>query len=435
MKTRASHSLLLTSLVLAAAAVVAGCDSGSDSTSSTQTTSTQSGGAGGSAGSGGTTGGSGGQGGGVGGANLACADDASLTEAEKSLIFMPADSWMEVPNSHFIDFCPAHEPEGAHTVSGCAAIINAWGGGVWDPVHKKMILWGGGHNDYWGNEVYGFSPQTFQWELLVPGTPVPTIDDLSEPMPDGSPDSRHTYDGLAYLTTENRLFAYGGALAPDGSSSVLTWALDLDQKAWSQLDAGQTLPPNPNGYYWMGTAYDEAGHQVWMRNESGVYVYDIAADTWERLIDAGFPPLWPDWAQSAYRRGVFDPKRKLFFTLGGKHSDGKPDFFAFDTVSKQPVYDVWQTTDGDEIAGGHAPGADHDPTADAIVAWAGGSAWALDLATKQWTQKSGAGAPAAQVENGTYGRFRYLSRYNVFILVNKPDENVYFYKHTGGCGR
>ena len=35
---------------------------------------------------------------------------------------------------------------------------------------------------------------------------------------------------------------------------------------------------------------------------------------------------------------------------------------------------------------------------------------------------------------GTYGRWRYIPRVNAFILVNDVDENVYFYKHTGGCG-
>ncbi|MDI1450127.1 hypothetical protein [Polyangium sp. 6x1] len=31
-------------------------------------------------------------------------------------------------------------------------------------------------------------------------------------------------------------------------------------------------------------------------------------------------------------------------------------------------------------------------------------------------------------------RFRYIAQYNVFVLVNRADENVFFYKHTAGCG-
>jgi hypothetical protein len=429
----------LAALFLAGA--LGGCDGDSATTDSASNTagSTATAGTAGSAGAASGAAGTAGSGAAAGTAgtapvNLECSDDPSLTAQERQLIEMPADSWLEAPSSHFIDFCPANEPPGSHTVQGCGAIITAWGGGAWDPIHKKMILWGGGHNDYWGNEVYGFSTQSFKWELLVPGSPIGSVDEISEPMPDGTPDSRHTYDGLVYLTAENRLFAFGGATAPNGYSSILTWALDIDKKSWEQLDPKQTLPSNPDGYYWMGSDYDQEGHRVFMRNEDGVFVYDLAKNDWTRLIDAGFPPLYPDWSNSNYRRGVFDPKRKIFFTLGGKNGAGKPDFFAYDTVANKPVYDQWVTAGGDDIAGGHAPGADYDPVADAIVAWSGGPARVLDLATKQWSTRSGAGAPAKAVENGTYGRFRYIRQYNVFVLVNEPDENVFFYKHTAGCG-
>ena len=42
--------------------------------------------------------------------------------------------------------------------------------------------------------------------------------------------------------------------------------------------------------------------------------------------------------------------------------------------------------------------------------------------------------PTSETSGGTYGRWRYVDAYNVFILVNSVDENVYFYKHTPGCG-
>jgi hypothetical protein len=365
---------------------------------------------------------------------LGCFNDLSLTAHEQDLIDLPADTWLEVPNTHFADTCKLHEPMGAHAVGGCSQIINAWGGGAWDPNHSKMIVWGGGSTNYWGNEVYAFSARTFAWELLVPGSPVASAESIAEPMADGKPASRATYDGLSFLTESNRLFAFGGAISSSGGAA-LTWELDVEKKTWAQVDPGHTLPADVNGQVWMGSAYDEAGHRVFMRNESGVYVYDIVADAWTRLIDAGYPPLYPNWSLDAYRRGIFDSKRKLFFTMGGKTGDGKPDFFAWDTVTNKPVYDAWVTTGGDDVASAGSPGADYDSAADAIVAWSGGAARVLDPTTKHWSTKSAVGAPPLPVTQGTYGRFRYVSRYNVFVLVNRWDQNVYFYKHTTGCGR
>lgn len=65
------------------------------------------------------------------------------------------------------------------------------------------------------------------------------------------------------------------------------------------------------------------------------------------------------------------------------------------------------------------------------MAWKGGAPYVLDLATKTWSTKSGQGAPASPTGTGTYGRLRYISKYNVFILVNSPNE-VFFYKNSGG---
>lgn len=58
----------------------------------------------------------------------------------------------------------------------------------------------------------------------------------------------------------------------------------------------------------------------------------------------------------------------------------------------------------------------------------------MDSATRHWRRGSARGAPPQAVGNGTYGRFRYIPHLNVFILVNKPEEDVHFYKLTAGCG-
>ena len=78
---------------------------------------------------------------------------------------------------------------------------------------------------------------------------------------------------------------------------------------------------------------------------------------------------------------------------------------------------------------------DYDPTADALVGWVGAGPWVLDLNTKAWSQKSSAGAPTTPVSRGTYGRWRYVPRLNVFVLINGVDDPVAFYKHTPRCGQ
>jgi hypothetical protein len=72
----------------------------------------------------------------------------------------------------------------------------------------------------------------------------------------------------------------------------------------------------------------------------------------------------------------------------------------------------------------------YDPVADRIVAWHGGSeVWALDMDTGAWTQVAANAGPASSSQvNGTFGRWGYVERYNLFVLVNSIDENAWVFR-------
>ena len=38
--------------------------------------------------------------------------------------------------------------------NNCRMVIGAWSSGVADTVQDKLFIWGGGHVDYGGNEIY-----------------------------------------------------------------------------------------------------------------------------------------------------------------------------------------------------------------------------------------------------------------------------------------
>src|SRR5215469_17540699 len=52
--------------------------------------------------------------------------------------------------------CPGGGPP-AETIAGSngvSSVTGAWGGGIYNSVDKQIVVWGGGHNNYYGNEVY-----------------------------------------------------------------------------------------------------------------------------------------------------------------------------------------------------------------------------------------------------------------------------------------
>ncbi|MFN0246043.1 MAG: hypothetical protein ACKV2T_03995 [Kofleriaceae bacterium] len=363
--------------------------------------------------------------------DLSCLSTADHTATERRVLEMPADSWMQLADSALDPWCRTRGlPEnGEPTAYRCGGVVTAWGGGAFDSSLRQLILFGGGHNDYAGNEVYGFDMASGAWQLLVPPTPMALVRASVDEYADGTPVSRHSYDNFAYMPDRAQLLVFGGSRYQDGSTTNVTWTLDSGGLAWTKKSKFEL-----GGLFYTGSDYDEATGRVFMRSEDGLFTYDVAGDQWSRVLDFGYPPYYPTFSTSNARRGVVVPERRLFFMLGGETQAGDLDFLVWDVGAARDATADWATTgdaSGVRVGG---TGADYDRAGDAIVTWSGGGPNILDLRTRVWRRGSGTGAPADQVQNGTYGRWRYVAYLNAFVLVNEPTENVWIYKHTGGCG-
>ena len=370
----------------------------------------------------------------------------SLSENEKKLIAMPADSWMSAPGSSFL---AAKVCADAGGVEGCGAVIDDWSGGAYDAIHTKMLMWGGGHDGYWGNEVYAFSPVTFKWEMLTKSSKVTGDNQSKDPLDDGMPVSRHTYDQIAYIDHADRMWSRGGAIARSGGGSGVTWTLDVGARSWKNMSPTGSPGYSSFGPYAGSSAYDRSSKKVFLKTVENFFSYDYDTNAYAAIFDFGYPPYWPRYMIYGPKRATVDTKRHMFWSLGSG------DYFVYDIAASKAVTNDWITTGGGDfdntptvgtradqqiktgggdIISAGAPGFDYDEKADQMVAWKGGAPYVLDLATKIWTMRSAIGAPPTQVSNGTYGRFRYIAKYNVFILINQPNDEVVFYKNKAGCG-
>ncbi len=110
---------------------------------------------------------------------------------------LAAGHWYEVPNSRMssVDPCPARNCSYSGS-SGQDSVIRSWGGGAYDSQRDRLIVWGGGHSNYAGNELYAFDVNSETWlRLTQPSTSIQQ--DVSH-YSDGKPSSRHTYGDLQY---------------------------------------------------------------------------------------------------------------------------------------------------------------------------------------------------------------------------------------------
>src|SRR5262249_16811852 len=105
----------------------------------------------------------------------------------------------------------------------------------------SLIVWGGGHSDYAGNEVYAFNLATLSWtEVTNPSSTAGG--DNNGVLSDGTPVSRHTYDGMTFISGTNQMFETSGADAPAGRRQ----RLDVRSDAQDLGDRRLAIQPSPH---------------------------------------------------------------------------------------------------------------------------------------------------------------------------------------------
>jgi hypothetical protein len=337
--------------------------------------------------------------------------------------------WYEVPNSHLKDVAPD---------GWSANVIRPWCGGAYDTKRDRLVLFGGGHGDYTGNELYGFDVNLLKWIRLTNPSASPT--NCEDPYADGRPNSRHTYGGVVYLPPPvDRFWTAAGSISRCGNCSGKTWMYNFDaipaESGWSL----QVSSLNGKGIGGCGvaSAYDPVSGCIYHFGNLG---YGSALLKFNpQNLSAPWSVLNSSISGASYIMGDVDPVRRKFVLVGGTaYGDTQPKTWVFDISNPNSVPNQVKlaTTGAREIEGKNAPGVAYDPVSDKIVAWSGGAnVYSLDLDTKVWKKHT----PAAtnnviptnvSASGGTFGRFRYVPSKNVFIAVNNINENVYFYRLT-----
>ncbi len=332
--------------------------------------------------------------------------------------------WVEVPGSRLRDVGPDPSPPGN---TGLDAVTSAWSGAAFDVARGRLLVWGGGHADYAGNELYAFDIGTMAWERVWGPTPNSQIPDLSSPVGetylDGSPAARHTYDGLVYLPPPyDALWEQGGSLTWDGRATWATWQFDLSQGHWTRrADASSGFPTT----YGVNAQYDPLTGRVIWRESDLLSEYDPGSDVWTNRIASG------GWVNDA-TVSALDPSRRLMIFVGkGPFGGRHGDFFAYDI----DTHDFFSpaASGSTAIIDATAPGVAYDPVADRVVAWKGGAdVYTLDLDTWVWRRvppaPTNAVVPGDPTGTGTYGRWQYVPGKDVFVLYSDVDDSVFFYR-------
>lgn len=316
----------------------------------------------------------------------------------------------------------------------CSGIVNTVGldygsgfvAGTW------LVIWGGGHNDYGGNEIYAFGPlesASPAWRRVTD----PTIPAPNNVARSGSnPVSRHTYDTIIYDRVRNRMVSLNApSIYSNGFSNSASDAWDFAARTWS---AGPSISTNGGGINSIEATCGGDDTYAWLwpiGNNQILTRYQFSSDTitqWTKDL-----PGDPTGVKAAYH-----PTKQVL----ARYDSGT--LYALDLRNPATAVQYTVSTTG-AAPGGNNVVLEYDAANDRFVAWAnsgktlytltlpanpyqGGSAW-----TWASTTSAGGATPATQTPNGTFGRFRYLNGDGVntlrgALLMPTDSSPVYFYK-------
>jgi hypothetical protein len=355
------------------------------------------------------------------------ADNTFTTPAQGSGI-PGTTGWFQLSNTQLQNVCPL-DSQGYDFSFLCQNVIRAWSGGIADTKRNRLIMWGGGHTDYYGNEVYSLNLSDLSLTRL--NNPSPIAGPVQNPtcietLSDNTPNSRHTYSGMTYIAHADKMFIYGGSLAcAPGHGGNDTWTLDLPTMKWTRMDPTGAAPV---GDQLAAVAdYNPNDQMVYLLDRVDLFRYNLSTNSYTDLGGATI---------SVYMNGVIDPKRNLFVLMGMDDNFANFVVQAIDLKSGSTFARQTWTTTGCNLSQADYPGMAYDPVQDRIVVYpgSGNTVWVFNPDTKTCTQQSFSGGPPTNSARGVNGRFRYFPSQGVFAYVGDWDQNAFTLRMTGGSG-
>jgi hypothetical protein len=361
--------------------------------------------------------------------------------AQNALDTLPAGEWYEVPNSAVRNVIYAY-PSGVHYGATSNMRFLTESGGSYDTVRNRMVVWGGGHGDYAGNELYAFDIATLSWSRI--NDPSPRFDDSGSIEPSGyypdasgnpdpqQPRSRHSYWYQLYVPVIDRYCSYGNVFSyPNSRTSRNVDCFDFATKSWQRKNDAITTGGLSTAVYDPATRHVWVHGTHWSSTEGFLGEWDPVTDTATKRSNA------PSGAKQGSAPAL-DTRRHQLAVLG---------------IGELRVFDLNQSgmiaAQLKNVSGATAilqmsrGGFAYDPDNDRYVAWSGDIGGAprdiYVIAPETWVSTKvtlgGASAPVAPASfstggsNGVYGRLAYIPTKKAFILINnRLDDKVFFFK-------
>lgn len=130
----------------------------------------------------------------------------------------PLHEWVQVNLNSFYDvpIPTANLPTAPNSLGNRGSVIYAWSSFAFDERRGWLVLYGGGHANYYGDELYIWKGDSGLWERGSLPSKVDFNDAAAVIISKDAPQSSHTYSNNVYLPVNDMFCTYGGAATPSG---------------------------------------------------------------------------------------------------------------------------------------------------------------------------------------------------------------------------
>jgi len=369
-------------------------------------------------------------------------------------------------------------------------VITAWGSMTWDPNRRHLIIWGGGHANYAGNDVYRFDAADVRWHRAsLPSAVHAPFHDRRFFAVDGplnAPTSSHTYDNQEFLPLADRFITFGGASYNTGAPFILADGVTkTGPYLWDPSRAGANMVGGTTGSHVNPAIFPNViGARMWV-NRNAVAVKGIGASrpgsfvngTTAYVVEQGVESILvsespttggdlfryriPDVDDSSLDRwdligpglksysdqgaGAYDPVRRVYLRTAKMGTSYGIVMWNVATPgpANNPIKFVPPNFNGQFVLT-RLHGMDFDPRRSVFVLWNGdGRIWHLrppasgpPFTATGWSVApapvSGANVPALTGTTGVLGKWKYLRSHDVMLgLGNGFEGEVWVYKPAG----
>ncbi|MBN7798708.1 Ig-like domain-containing protein [Parahaliea mediterranea] len=425
--------------------------------------------------------------------SLARAASTTANAVSESLLdvvaAMPEGSWRKLNENLFSDvWSPAAlRPLNKRSNPRPEKIIVAWSSFAWDFLGGRLFLYGGGHANYSGNDVYFWRAATRRWERASLPSEIVQDDFGNWRAIDGvfnAPSSAHTYDNSVFLPVSGQFLTYGGAAynnggafmyQPDANTERPTGPYVFDPakadgdkvggttgshvqrngpypeigggEMWSNRDIYGNIagnPPLPTNFVQGTTATTiEAGRDVvYVMARSGGTARQLYKHTIHDIND----PSRDTWEQVGRYFNGFNQQGGGAYSgvLNAYVATAGTQFLYWDlsTPGEQNNNQLFVPEDASgEFESSQLYGFDYYPGGNAFYLWGGyGEVWRLEpppvLSSSGWAifRETSGGVPEPQKGPGTgiLGKWEFAPDLNAFLALEDAQEgNIWLYKPQG----